>query len=197
MGRKLSQTADAVRKRKAALPALAEGLMRSSRRGDADSLIAYFRSGIAERRFRLAPLKPATVKAKARRGQSSPSAPLYGEGLPEARSYVRALKRYRLSRGWVVRFPAARHHSSELTVDKLHEVHEYGAVFVSKAGNAWRMPARPALTKAYERVLADLRRRDPSAEVRRACAEHLRDGRSVTAARMEAYARKMEALVGA
>jgi hypothetical protein len=196
MGRKLSETASAVRKRKAALPSLAEGLMRASRRGDADSLIAYFRSGIAERRFRLAPLQPRTVAAKARRGEPNPAAPLYGMGLPEARSYVRALKRYRARRGWVVRFPAARHHSSKLTMDKLHEVHEYGAVFVSKSGSVWRMPPRPALTKAYEMVIRDQRDRDPSAEVRRACAEHLRLGRSVTAARMEAYARKMEALIG-
>lgn len=194
---RLSQKADAVRKRAAALPRLAEDCMLAARKRDASAMVSYWRSGIAERRFRLAPLKPKTVAAKARAGYPDPQAPLYAAGLGDPRSYVRSLRKFRRKNGWSVMVPKSRHHKAKVTMDVLFRVHEYGATFVSKAGNPWRMPARPAFTKAYERVMTDARARDDNRDVRRACAELLREGRSATAARMRANADRLEAMLGA
>ena len=192
---KLSPTRDAVRKRIRALPRKVEEMALMVRQRDADAMILAWRSGMVNRTFRLTPLKPATVDAKRRKGYAMPSVPLYGLGMEGPWTYIKALRKYRVTGGWEVRVPASRHHSSSLTLDKLLEVHEYGAVIRSKGGRTFRIPPRPLFTKAYEYVTRNIK--DDSEQVLKAAWELIEDGKSQTLLKIRANAHKMEAMIGA
>lgn len=159
---------------------------------DANALIIAFQNGIRTRSFRLAPLKDATIQRKLSFGYPSPATPLLGEG--KAGSYVNSIRKYKMKNGYIVKFPKTRLRNSELTAEAMHEVHEYGAVIRTSSGTIFRIPPRPAFTKAYAFVMRGME--DPSDEVLQVCREYLRNGRSETKDRIEANAKKMEALLG-
>jgi hypothetical protein len=188
-----SPTRDAVRKRISAIPRMADGAALTLRQRDANAMILNFRTGIATNSFRLTPLRQATIRQKKRKGYRKPSTPLYGLGFEGPWTYIKALKKYKMSRGYVVRFSSRRHHGG-LTEEELFQVHEYGAVIRSKSGLPFRIPPRPAFTKSYEKTLRGLK--DDSESVLSAAWELIQDGRSKTLARIQANGRKLEAMLG-
>jgi hypothetical protein len=183
---------DAIRYRIKALPKMAEAASQGARLRDACMLIIAFQNGIITRSFRLAPLEGRTIRRKRRLGFPAPATPLLGEGGPG--SYVMSLRKYPVKHGYIVKFPKTKLKNSELTAAEMHDVHEYGAVIRHVSGTVFRIPPRPAFTKAYAVVMRGID--DPSEEVIAVCMEYLRDGRSETRARIEANAKKLEAMIG-
>lgn len=188
----LSMSRDAIRYRLKALPKMVDATSEGARLRDACMLIIAFQNGIITRSFRLAPLEAKTIQRKRRQGLPGPTTPLLGEGGPG--SYVMSLRKYPVKNGYIVRFPNKKLKNSELTAAEMHDVHEYGAVIRHVSGTVFRIPPRPAFTKAYAVVMRGID--DPSDEVIQACREYLRDGRSETRARIQANAEKMEAMLG-
>lgn len=190
---KFSPSPSAVRRRMLALPKMTNEAVFALRQRDADGLILRWRSGIVNRSFNLTPLKRKTVKAKARRGERLPDVPLYGLGLEGPWTYIKALRKYKTKTGWVVKFSRRMHHSG-LTEEDFFRVHEYGAVIKAVNGTVFRIPARPAFTRAYAATVRAMR--DDSELVLRAAWEHVNSGRRQTYERIRANARKLEAMLG-
>jgi hypothetical protein len=184
----LSLTSDAIRKRKAAMPKMIKQAAMMIRKRDADAIILNFRSGIATKSFRLAPLKRATIKRKRQMGYPAPGTPLYSSG-----HYMVSLRKYQTKRGYVVKFPN-RALPCGLTEAQLMEVHEYGAVIPKPNGGAFRIPPRPAFLYAYQKTLGEMT--DRSADVMAVAKEYIKDGRSATFSRIRANARKLEVMNG-
>ena len=187
-----SMSKSAIRYRIKALPKMAEAASNGARLRDAVTLIVAFRNGIITRSFRLAPLDRKTIRRKMKQGLPNPATPLLGEGGPG--SYIFSLRKYPTKNGWVVKFSNKKLKNSDLTGAQMHDVHEYGAVIRTVSGSVFRIPPRPAFTKAYAVVMRGIE--DPSEEVMKVCREYLRDGRSETRERIEANAKKMEAMLG-
>jgi hypothetical protein len=184
MAKKLSDTADAIRKRIKALPRLVEGAMLAIRTRDANAMILNWRNGIVSKSFGLAPLKPKTIARKARMGYSAPSTPLYALGFEGPWTYIKALRKYRTKRGWSVRFSARKHHSG-MSEEELFELMEYGFN---------KCPPRPAFTKAYIQTMKGMK--DSSEEVLAAAWEFIESGKRQALAKIQARANESEGLIG-
>jgi len=191
-GMRFSSNWNAVRQRIRRLPQFAEGVASSSRKRDAHNLVSYWRTGLRSNSLGLAPLKPRTVQRKSAMNFAKPNSPLYGLGLEGVRTYIKGLRVFKTSRGFVVRMIDGRHHSSKLSLKSLFIVHEYGTT-INRNGTIIRIPPRPAFLKSYQKVMNDIYSRDPSLELRKATMEFLRTGFSGTAKAIESRARAAEA----
>ncbi|MBD5584146.1 MAG: hypothetical protein HDQ88_03620 [Clostridia bacterium] len=147
---KYSDRVAAVNARIKRLPRLYEDYIKSSRDRDADKYIGYWKSGILNNEYKLTPLKPETVVRKMKQGCARPTSPLYGLGLEGAHTFIKGMRKFRTSEGYVVRM-TGKHHDSEIDNHALLLIHEYGL------GNN---PKRPAMHKSYARVLEDIKRDD-------------------------------------
>lgn len=169
---KFSTTYDAKRMRVARLPKLVERVAKSGTKKQAIALIEAFQSGIRTNSFKLVPLKPETVEKKAKQGMSKPRVPLYGRGDEvEKKSYINMLRIRKLKKGWKVYASWAKHHTSNLQLRALLQVHEEGCIIKQMRGNTMvliRIPPRPALAKALRRVLKGKIHEENVLEVRRA-----------------------------
>lgn len=188
-----SVTRAAVKKRISSLPRMIEEAAFTIRKSDADALILNWRNGIATRSFGLRALRPKTVARKRVLGYGKPNTPLYGLGFEGSWTYLKALRKYRTSKGWVVKFSRRMHHSG-LTEEQLFRIHEYGAIIRPKNGKPFRIPARPAFFKAYQRTMQGIK--DRSEDVLRAAWDYVETGRKDTFRHTEANARRLEGLLG-
>jgi len=190
-----SQKYKAVQARIRKVPRLAEDVASLMRKGDAYDLVMYWRNGIKNKGLRLATLKPATVARKRKLGYPNPTAPLYGLGESAPDTYVKGMRVWRKKNGWTVHMMRRRHVKADVTLDVLFQVHEHGAV-IDTGKAVVRIPARPAMRRAYEKVIRDVQARDPNALMQKACGEFLRGARQEAYAKVRARAARWEAEVG-
>jgi hypothetical protein len=191
-GVKFSQNWDAVRKRIKALPRFAQGVADMQRKRDAQKLISYWRSGIMGNTLGLFALSPQTVARKMANGYAHPNSPLYGLGLEGSRTYIKGMRAFKTSRGYTVKMINGRHHSSKLSLASLFIVHEYGTTIRGAGGKIIRIPARPAMTKAYQKVIREISRADDSRDLKKACTEYLKSASSGTAKTIQSRANAAE-----
>lgn len=151
-----SNTPSAVRQRIRRLPKILGEIVDTMRKRDAEHVIQYWRSGLLNNSFNLAPLSPATIQKKIKQKYSAPNNPLYGLGMDGAYTYIKGLRYFKTKNGYVVRM-TGRHHDSKIDNKGLLMIHEYGCNL--KNG---RIPARPALHMAYEQLLKEIQQRDAS-----------------------------------
>lgn len=152
---KYSQNVEAVKQRVRRLPKLYQDYISTARKRDGHDFIKYWQSGLLNNEFKLTPLDPKTIKRKIRMGYSRPQNPLYGLGLDGSYTYIKGMRLFRTSKGYVVRM-TGRHHDSKIDNHGLLMIHEYGCVL----RNGGRIPPRPVMQKAYEKVLSDISKRD-------------------------------------
>lgn len=151
-----NNSVSAVQQRIRRLPKLLGEVTDTMRKNDAQHMIAYWKSGILNGEFKLTPLSSATVAKKIRLGYSKPQNPLYGLGMDGAYTYIKGLRMFKTKNGYVVRM-TGKHHDSKIDNEGLLMIHEYGCNL--KHG---RIPARPALHMAYNKVLKEIAERDPA-----------------------------------
>jgi hypothetical protein len=144
----------------------------AARKKDALVVVKEFRESIEEGKIN-PPLSPRTVTRKKKKGYSKPTYPLRGLGMEAARTYARSMRIYKTKGGWRVRMPAVKHHESKLKMDILFQIHEYGAT----TKNGAYIPSRPALARAYQKVLRDIAAGEV-AQVQAACTEYLSTGKT-------------------
>lgn len=184
---------NAVRQRIKRIPKIANGVADMQRSRDADDLISTWRNGLANNSFNLAPLKPATRARKARLGYRYPASPLYGLGLEGAKTYIKGMRKFKTRRGYTVHMIKGKHHKSDLPLSALFVVHEYGATIKTKGGKIIKIPARPAMQKAYTRVLNRLKAKDPAKEFKLAINQFIKQGRQDLIKKIESRAKEAEA----
>lgn len=147
----------AVQARLKRLPQIYTDHIDTMRKKDAQSFIEYWRSGILNNEFKLTPLADSTIRRKIRLGMAKPQNPLYGLGFEGAYTYIKGMRSFKTKKGYVVKM-IGKHHDSEIDNAGLLIIHEYGCVLA----NGGRIPARPAMHRAYEKVLIDIKKRDRS-----------------------------------
>lgn len=150
-----SNNAKAVQARISRLPKIYKDYISTMRKRDAKDCIQYFQSGLLNNELKLTPLAPSTIKQKIRLGCVNPKSPLYRLGFEGAHTYVKGLRLFRTKDGYVVRM-TGKHHDSKIDNHGLLLIHEYGC----NLKNGGHLPARPALHRAYEKTLKDIKKRD-------------------------------------
>jgi len=190
----LSVNVGAIRKRIKRLPKIGDDLANTSSKRDALLLVKYYREGVGNGSFSLPSLQRQSIQQKIKKGYTKPQNPLYGLGIEGRRTLSSTLRVYKTWQGWRVKWPNKRHHSSKITVAQLAYIHEHGLI-IQKGNNIIRIPARPAFTMAYKRLVSEISSKDPSTEVQRACAQYLMGNDSVTGDMMR-QVQSMEAVYG-
>lgn len=152
---KYSQRTEAVKARIKRLPKLYESSIETMRKRDADDFIVYWRSGLLNNEFKLTPLADSTIQRKIRLAYAKPQNPLYGLGLEGSYTYIKGMRKFKTAKGYVVRM-TGKHHDSKIDNHGLLMVHEYGCTLK----NGGRIPPRPAMHRAYDHVLKDIKKRD-------------------------------------
>lgn len=147
---KYSARVQAVKARIKRLPRIYESHIKTVRKRDAHDFLEYWKSGILNNEYKLTPLTQATIDRKTRQGLARPTSPLYGLGFEGAHTFIKGMRIFRTSEGYVVRM-TGRHHDSKLDNHALLLIHEYGL------GNA---PKRPAMHESYARVLKQIKAED-------------------------------------
>lgn len=166
---KYKNNVNAVKARIRRLPKIYEDHIVVARKRDANMCIEYWRSGILNDEFKLAPLAPSTLAQKIRLGCERPASPLYRLGFEGAHTYIKGLRMFRTKNGYVLRM-TGKHHDSKIDNHGLLMIHEYGCVL----RNGGRIPARPALHRAYEKTLKDIKKNDKA--LKSVINEYLRTG---------------------
>lgn len=169
------------------LPAIAEQIMIGKLKRDAIGLIKEFQKGIRSNNFGLKKLQQATITGKLRKRYDKPETPLYGLGDRSEKSYINMLRMRRIKNGWKVYPSWAKHHKSPLALRDLLIVHEYGCTITMKNGTIVRIPPRPALFKAYDRIMNRMKRdkRETSREVKTAMTEYINTGKKILLDKIE------------
>jgi hypothetical protein len=185
----------AVRKRIQRLPVLTIGMLKAHAKRDAKGIIKYFQDGLKDKTLRLKPLRPATVKAKKKKGWALPRNPLYGIGLDNPRTYINMLEVIdKGNRAWVVKPKRGLHRQDpddpkkkRLTLKQLFDIHEYGVNISNGFGRGIpiRIPARPALRYAYRKYMAQRSKDDPTLAIRNAIAKYVEKGNVEALARIK------------
>lgn len=171
----MSQNIKNVNKRLDKLPQFYNNMLVSVRKGDADKFIDQFKKNIRNNRLNLEPLAPKTIEAKERQGLPKPENPLYGLGDWSDKSYMNMFLLKRLTKGWKAYPRWAKHHTSNLTLRQLFEVHEYGRT-IKRGKVLIRIPPRPAAWETYRQVLKSIKKRESSAKVKKAITQYIKDG---------------------
>lgn len=151
---KYSNSVGAVKQRIRRLPKLIGTEIETMRKRDAQRLIELWRSGLLNGEFKLTPLSQATINKKIKLGYNAPTNPLYGLGMDGAHTYIKGLRYFKKSKGYVVRM-TGKHHDSKIDNKGLLLIHEYGCN--TPHG---RIPARPALNMAYKELMKEIKNRD-------------------------------------
>lgn len=185
----------AIRKRIQRLPRLFEKTADTITRKDADGFVDTYKEGIRKNNFGLVPLKKESEAQKRQKGYSKPGTPLYGAGDSVKNSYINALRIRKIKKGYRVFISKAKHHSANLPLNVLFEIHEKGALirmmpktkgFFRKLGVFFgvierkvtiiRIPPRPTRKKAFKRFLTKRLREEKAEEVRKAIINYLKFG---------------------
>lgn len=180
----------AIVKRIQRLPKIALDMIRTSARGDAETLVGYFHDGIKDDEFGLLPLKDATISRKEAQGLDQPETPLYGLGDEFIQGTYCNMMEVVCDEGkrkYLVKPRDDYHYSvkkdGNITRDKiklsdLFIVHEYGCTIANGFGKGIliRIPPRPALRYAYEKIMLEKKRHDPAKPVRDAIRAYIKTG---------------------
>lgn len=154
-------------------------LFLSIRKGDALTLVKNFKKGIKTNSLGLEKLKDGTIKRKRSLGMELPETPLYGKGDGDKnRSYINMLRLRKLKNGYKVAPSWAKHWNSDLKLEDLYTIHEFGTIIKGAYGQLIRIPARPALLKSYEQTLKDISKKDNSQMVKRAITGYINDAKT-------------------
>lgn len=147
-------------------------------KGDAERLIKYFKNGLMRNEFELQPLKNTTIRSKIQKEYENPELPLVGAGLSEDKSYINMLEVIKLKDGYKIAPKDVKHHESDLTLKSLHTIHEYGTTISLKSGTVIRIPPRPALFKAYKKLMEFKRqnKKERSRMVKLAISQYINEG---------------------
>lgn len=179
-----STTYDAKRKRIARLPKLIRETAETQSLKDAMGIVTAYQDGLRKNNFKLASLHPFSVQRKVEAGYDRPKAPLYGAGDSLERTLYNGLIIVKGKGKWFVRFSNKKHHTSDLTLNQLHLIHENGAVIkvtdkmrkflhyiglhLKASTKIIRIPPRPVMRKALNRHLRKRKREENTREVKRA-----------------------------
>jgi hypothetical protein len=176
-----SITFEAKRSRIRRLPRLVPPVLDSSLKRDAQGVIKEFQQGIIKNDLRLEPLKLSTIKRKRSHGAKKPENPLYDLGIDDPRSYVEMMKIVKLKNGYRVRPSSKKHHTSDLKLKDLFDVHEFGAT-INHPNGVIRIPPRSAFFLAYRRYMNKRRKMEPkpAVEVKRAITRFINEGKEAT-----------------
>ena len=112
--------------------------------------IKIFQDGIKNKQFGLQKLSQVTIDSKREKGLQYPDTPLYGEGLDiDKRTYINALRIKQLKKGYKVYVSNAIHHSANMALSKLFDIHELGRTIL-RGKTAIVIPPRPAFKKTTQ-----------------------------------------------
>jgi hypothetical protein len=189
---KLSDHAKAVESRMRRLPKLTENALDAQTKKDVINVIKEYRLGIVRNNFGLPKLHPATVKNKADAGMAKPRTPLYGVGEGNKNSLINALAYRKIKNGWRLYVRRARHHSSGLPLNVLLGIMEDGAIIkvtprmraflhyigihLKKDTLMIRIPPRPIVNKAINRMLRKKKKDEPNKSIRKAINKMIKTG---------------------
>lgn len=148
-----------VKKRIKKIPQIAIPIMMAFVKTDALDMVKNFHDGIKKKSFGLEKLKADTIKRKRHLGMERPSTPLYALGdESKKKSYVNMLRIKRIKNGYKVYPTKAKHHSGNIRLNRLLEVHENGTI-IKRGDILIRIPPRPAFLMAYKQTLKDRQKR--------------------------------------
>ena len=184
MGFEFSDTFEAKRKRIARLPRLIKDTAEALALKDALAVVIAYQNGIRRNNLRLDKLHPFSKSRKIEAGYDKPNSPLYGAGDSLERTLYYALEIKKDGDRYRLRFSRKKHHSSKLTLNQLHRIHEEGALIrVTEKMRAFlhfiglhlkasttiiRIPPRPAFRKAVARMLRKKKKRENTQQVKKA-----------------------------
>jgi hypothetical protein len=159
----------------ARLPQMVEDTMMGHLKGSATGIIEEFKKGIRMNNMGLRNLKEATIRGKIRAGYPKPETPLYGAGDREDRSYINMMRIKKVKNGYKVYPSKGKHHKSDLKLNDLFRIHEYGCTINMANGTTVRIPPRPAFFKAYERQMLKMKKdkKETSTGVKKAITEYI------------------------
>jgi len=170
----MSQNIKNVNKRLDKLPQFYNNMLISTRKGDADKFIDQFKKNIRHGRLNLESLATKTIDSKERQGLPKPTIPLYGFGDWSDNSYINMFLLKRLSKGWKAYPRWAKHHSANMTLRQLFEIHEYGRT-IKRGETLIRIPPRPAAWETYRQVLNSIKKKEVG-KVKKAITEYIKTG---------------------
>lgn len=185
---------NAVKQRIRKIPTMkiAEGIADTQRKRDANELVDIWRDGLQHNSLNLQSLKFKTIGRKRSLGYRYPSSPLYGLGMEGTKTYIKGMRVWKTAKGYTVHMIDGKHHDSKISLASLFVVHEYGTT-INSNGKVIVIPARPAMQKAYARLLRRLKDRDPSLEFSRAINQYIREGKKDLIDKIKARAAEAEA----
>ena len=135
---------------------------------DAMKLMKNFHDGIKQNSFRLKRLEDGTIARKRSMAMEKPNVPLYGAGDSKKKnSFVNMLRMRRIKAGYKVFASNAKHHSADLKLKDILDVHEKGRI-ISRGDALIRIPPRPAFEKAFKRTLKQRRLLEDATDMRKA-----------------------------
>ena len=171
-----SQVFEAKRSRIRRIPKLIDDTVLAFSKRDALRLMKNFHDGIKQNSFRLKRLQDGTIERKRSMAMEKPNVPLYGAGDSKKKnSFVNMLRMRKVKAGYKVFASNAKHHSADLKLKDLLDVHEKGRI-ISRGDALIRIPPRPAFEKAFKRTLKQRRVQEDAADVRRAYTAFMNTG---------------------
>ena len=179
---KYSKNYWAVRKRIQRLPKAFPDYLKAVVKKDIIEINKLFHDGIKFDRLGLEELKENTIYNKMSKNYSKPKSPLYGAGDDETpKSYSSMMNIIKLKNAWKLVPSRRKHHSGNLSLKQLFEIHENGATIkreTKKGVRFIKIPPRPALLFAYQKWLGQKRKskKEPSKEVKKALLEYIKTG---------------------
>ena len=191
--RVLSNGASALKSRIQRLPKLIGTIAESYAKRNAETLVKMFHDGIKENKLGLTKLKPATISAKEKMALERPESPLYGVGDYDLRHSYSNMMRIKKEKYKYTVYPSGEYEHAQrgkkktggrIRLRDLLIIHEYGRTISNAFGKGItvRLPPRPALRYSYTRLMAELRRKDPSKKVQKAMARYV--GKALTDAEL-------------
>ena len=153
----------------------------------ADELIKIFHDGIKNDTFLLPELADETIAGKRRKGYERPENPLYGKGdkrQSNRDTYSSMMRKRRIKNGIKVEPSKAKHWSMNITLDKLFQIHEYGATIQTKSGNLIIIPKRPAFR--YAILFFKRSKKNPTIRLKKLLDGFVKNGK---------YKRELESLI--
>lgn len=189
---KYSTNFEAVRSRLRRMPKLTQDAAEASIKRDLQNVIKEYQKGLEANNFRLTPLSSFTVQRKRDQGMQKPKAPLYGSGASDKNSLYNALAIRKIKGGWRLYRRKAKHHESGLPLNILLSIHENGAIIkvtakmraflhyiglhLKKQTTMIRIPPRPIVDKAIQRMLRKKKKHEVAKNIKKAMVKMIKTG---------------------
>jgi hypothetical protein len=173
---KMSKRFRDIEKRIDRIPAFTDNLFHAITKQQVVDFIKDFQRNIEGNNLDIMALSMMTIMQKESKGYTKASTPLYGAGKTEKNSYVNMFFIQKLKNGWKAQPRWAKHHTAELELRKLLDIHEHGATIVRKDGVMIRIPPRPVAFLTYRNILNKTKKSDRSQKVKRAINQYIQTG---------------------